>query len=74
MQIAWKFDKETLKKIGKATFIAVQYGGAVALVAALQQLQVMDFGAITPVIGVLVPLALEVVRQWAKGAEEKLEK
>lgn len=64
-QIKNSFDKETLAKIGRGALIAGT--GAVALYI-LGALGTIDFGsAITPIVAALIPILVNIVREWLKG-------
>jgi len=70
-QQKYKFDKETLIKIGKGALIA---GTGTAALYVLGALDKIDFGnAVTPIVGALVPILVNMVREWMKGEEVEIE-
>lgn len=63
-QVKNSFDKATLVKIAKGAAIAGT--GAVALYA-LDWLGKIDVGTWTPIIGMIVPILVNAVKEWMKG-------
>ena len=65
MQVKKSFDKDTLVKIVKGALIAAT--GALALYI-LEAIGTIDFGSsITPIVAVVVPILVNMVKEWAKG-------
>jgi len=64
MQIKNNFDEETLKKIGRGALIAGS--GAVALYI-LRALGTMDFGDFTPMVGAIIPILVNTIKEYLKG-------
>ncbi len=64
IQKAFSFDKVTIGKIIRGTLIA---GGGAALTYLLQALMTVDFGQYTPVVVMLLSVALNAVREFIKG-------
>lgn len=63
-QEAFSFDKKTLKKIGKGALIA---GGGAAIVAILQYVQGVDFGANSAIVGAVCSVLINALREYIKG-------
>jgi len=63
-QIAKHFDKTTLKKIGKGALISGT--GAVALYL-LNWAGTINTGAVAPLIGAVVPIITNIIKEWLKG-------
>lgn len=65
IQKKYSFDSITLKKIGRGALIAGT--GAIALYI-LGALGAIDFGStITPIVAALIPILVNIVREWLKG-------
>ena len=65
MQISKSFDKETVGKIFRGALIAAT--GAAALYI-LDAVQLIDFGsAITPIVAAIVPILVNMVKEYLKG-------
>lgn len=63
-QIKYSFDKTTLLKIGKGALIAAT--GAIALYL-LDAAGKIEVGTFTPIIGAIVPILVNAVKEWMKG-------
>ena len=64
MQEQFKFDKETLLKVGRGCLIA---GGGAGITYLLQELPKIDFGQWTPAVVGIASIALNTLWQWFKG-------
>jgi len=65
-QVKNSFDNATLLKIGKGAIIAAT--GAAALYI-LSWVSTIDFGSTwTPLIAMLVPIFVNAIKEWKKGA------
>jgi hypothetical protein len=70
MQVKNSFDPETLKKIGKGALIAATGTAGLYILGAIGKL---DFGsAITPIIAALIPIFVNIIREWLKGKEKEV--
>ena len=66
MQQKFKFDKETLKKIGLSALLLVAGAGATAL---QDLIPTIDFGQWTPVIFALNTWLINTIREFIKGKD-----
>lgn len=64
MQEKWKFDYETLVKIGKGALIS---GGAVAIIYFLEGVAKMDFNSATPLVVGIAGILINLIKEWRKG-------
>jgi len=63
-QIAFSFDKESLKKVGKGALIAV---GGTLCTYLLENLTSLDFGAYTGIVVALMSIIINSIREYIKG-------
>ena len=65
MQKKYSFDRESLIKIGKGAMIA---GTGAAALYILDAAGTIDFGSsITPIIAVLIPIAVNAIKEYMAG-------
>jgi drug/metabolite transporter (DMT)-like permease len=67
-QIKFAFDSVTLTKIWKGLLYAAILPCVIAI---LQYIGTLDFGnaAVTMIVSYLVPVIINIIREWIKGAE-----
>lgn len=66
MQEKFKFDEDTIKKIGKGALIAGVGGAAIAILGYIGALDIEDPMA-AGLVAWFVPFATNAVKEWAKG-------
>jgi hypothetical protein len=66
MQIAYSFDSESLKKIGKGALIAA--GGALCTYL-LENLSQVNFGAYTPILVAVFSILINSVKEHINGVQ-----
>ena len=66
-QKAFSFDNETLKKILKGLWIAMQYGLVVSAEAGCEYLLQVDWGFAGTIGAIAIPLIINTIRQYIKG-------
>lgn len=65
MKVRNSFDKETVQSIIRGALIAGSGASALYILGALETI---DFGSsITPIVGAVVPIIVNAVREWQKG-------
>ena len=64
MQKRYKFDKDTLVKIGKGAGIA---GGAAVLTYLANNLGELDLGAYTGLVVAVLSILINIVKEWRRG-------
>lgn len=69
MQIAYSFDKETIKKIIKGAAIAACGAGALAFLDYLGKVQI-DNPYLASGITFIVPVLVNMVKEWMSGIKE----
>lgn len=67
MQVAYSFDRETVVKIGKGSLIAVTGAAAIALLEYLGTVE-MSNPILVSLVAWGVPVAVNTIREWQKGA------
>ena len=65
-QIKYKFDKTTLKKIGKGMLIA---GGGAVLTYLAEMIPQVDFGIYTAVAVGIFAVLINAAKEWIKGVQ-----
>lgn len=66
MQIKYRFDRDTLKKIGKGALISATGAAALYVLDFIGALQFSN-PEITSLVAFAVPFLVNVVREWMKG-------
>lgn len=69
-QIKFSFDSVTITKIFKGALYAVVFPAVIGL---LEYFDAADFGnaTVTMIVGWIVPVVVNVIREWIKGQEAK---
>lgn len=65
-QIKYCFDKKSITKMSKGALIAATGGAALFI---LNALKVANVGALEPIIVILVPTLINMVKEYLKGIE-----
>ena len=68
MQVKYRFDKETLRKIGRGALIAL--AGTTGTVL-LQYATNSNFGAYTPVVTAGISILVNIAREYVKGQPQQ---